>query len=74
MKPQDLVSVNPTGHSAPGALAHLHSAQVCACHAASLKPRAPPLPSGEPGRRAPAHHPLSLVGAPGLILSDVLWH
>lgn len=38
MKPQDLVSVNPTGHSAPGALAHLHSAQVCACHAASLKP------------------------------------
>lgn len=38
MKPQDLVSVNPTGHSTPGALAHLHSAQVCACHAASLKP------------------------------------
>lgn len=56
-------------------LAHPRSAQVCACRIASLKPctrrrfRQESLDTARLPRTIP-----SLVGAPGLTLSDVLQH
>ncbi|CAI9164394.1 unnamed protein product [Rangifer tarandus platyrhynchus] len=65
----------PTGHSTPGAPRPIHALRRCACRAASLKPctrrrfRQESLDAAGLPRTIP-----SLVGAPGLTLSDVLQH